>query len=161
VTWRLGDATAVDASFAGAAHAVTLTVHNNRLVGNAIEPRVAIGGWDAATDRAVLHTTSQGVHLIRRLLCDHVFDWPHDRLRVVTPDVGGGFGPKFFLYPEQVLVVWAARRLRRTVRWTSDRSEAFLSDTHARDQTATADLALDADGRFLAIRADVTANLGA
>ena len=161
VTWRLGDATAVDAAFAGAAHTVTLTVHNNRLVGNAIEPRVAIGGWDAANDRAVLHTTSQGVHLIRRLLCDHVFGWPHDKLRVVTPDVGGGFGPKFFLYPEQALVVWAARRLRRTVRWTSDRSEAFLSDTHARDQTATADLALDADGRFLAIRADVTANLGA
>ena len=116
---------------------------------------------DAANDRAVLHTTSQGVHLIRRLLCDHVFGWPHDKLRVVTPDVGGGFGPKFFLYPEQALVVWAARRLRRTVRWTSDRSEAFLSDTHARDQTATADLALDADGQFLAIRADVTANLGA
>ena len=161
VVWRQGDAAAVDAAFAAAAHVVDLTVRNNRLVGTSIEPRVAIGGWDAAADRAVLHTTSQGVHLIRRLLCDDVFGWPHDRLRVVTPDVGGGFGPKFFLYPEQALVVWAARRLRRTVRWTSDRSEAFLSDTHARDQTATAELALDADGRFLAIRAEVVANLGA
>jgi aerobic carbon-monoxide dehydrogenase large subunit len=161
VVWRQGDAVAVDAAFAGAAHVISLTVRNNRLVGNAIEPRVAIGGWDAANDRAVLHTTSQGVHLIRQLLCDDVFGWPHDRLRVVTPDVGGGFGPKFFLYPEQALVVWAARRLQRTVRWTSDRSEAFLSDTHARDQTATAELALDADGRFLAIRAEVVANLGA
>ncbi len=161
VVWRQGDAAAVDTAFAGAAHVVSLTVRNNRLVGNAIEPRVAIGGWDAANGRAVLHTTSQGVHLIRQLLCDHVFGWPHDRLRVLTPDVGGGFGPKFFLYPEQALVVWAARRLQRTVRWTSDRSEAFLSDTHARDQTATAELALDADGRFLAIRAEVVANLGA
>ncbi len=161
VVWRQGDAAAVDAAFAGAARVVRITVRNNRLVGNAIEPRVAIGGWDAANDRAVLHTTSQGVHLIRQLLCDHVFGWPHERLRVVTPDVGGGFGPKFFLYPEQALVVWAARRLQRTVRWTSDRGEAFLSDTHARDQTATAQLAVDADGRFLAIRAEVVANLGA
>jgi carbon-monoxide dehydrogenase large subunit len=161
VVWRQGDAAAVDTAFAGAANVVGLTVHNNRLVGTSIEPRVAIGGWDAANGRAVLHTTSQGVHLIRQLLCDHVFGWPHDRLRVLTPDVGGGFGPKFFLYPEQALVVWAARRLQRTVRWTSDRSEAFLSDTHARDQTATAELALDADGRFLAIRAEVVANLGA
>ena len=100
VTWRQGDTAAVDAAFAAAAHVVSLTAHNNRLVGNSIEPRVAIGGWDAANDRAELHTASQGVHLIRRLLCDDVFGWPYDKLRVVTPDVGGGFGPKYFLYPE-------------------------------------------------------------
>jgi len=159
--WSKGDADAVEAAFATAAHRVHLNCPINRLVGNAVEPRGAIAEYDRETDTATLFTPSQGVHLLQRLLADHVFRVPRARLRVRTADVGGGFGPKYFAYPEQAAIVWAARRFGRPVRWLASRTESFLSDTQSRDQIIDGALALDEQGRVLAFRLDGTADLGA
>jgi len=159
--WDMGDAQAVDEAMAGAAHVTRLVLKHNRLVANAIEPRAAIGAYDPASGRYTLYTCSQSSHGLRNKLAEQVFHVPHDNIRVVTPDVGGGFGVKGFLYPEQILVMWAARKLGRPVKWTGERYEAFQSDNHGRDLITEVALALDADGRFLALRVTGKANMGA
>jgi carbon-monoxide dehydrogenase large subunit len=156
------DFAATDAAFAKAAHVTTLESINNRVVANSMEPRNAIGDWDAVAARPVLHTATQGSHFVRDPLAEAVLKIPKEKLRVVTPpNVGGGFGMKAFVYPEQALVVWAAGKLKRPVHWQSDRSEAFLSDNQGRDHFTKAELALDAKGRFLGIRVSLIANIGA
>jgi carbon-monoxide dehydrogenase large subunit len=159
--WHLGDAAAVDAAFARAERVVAIDLVNNRVAPNAIEPRAANGHYDAVEDRYTLYTTSQNPHLIRLLLGAFTLKVPEHRLRVVAPDVGGGFGSKIFHYAEELLVLWASRRVGRPVKWTSERSEAFLSDAHGRDHISHAELALDAGGKFLALRVSTLANMGA
>src|SRR6202162_3057767 len=156
-----GDRAAVDAALAGAAHIVEIELVNNRLVVAPIEPRAAIGNYDAATDGFDLLLTGQGVHSLRQQLADAVFHIPPDRITVRAPDVGGGFGVKNFLYPEWVLVLWAARRLDRPVKWIAERGEEFVSSAQGRDNYTRGRLALDRDGRFLALDVDTVANLGA
>src|SRR3954467_4040225 len=156
-----GDRAAVEAALAGAAHIVEIELVNNRLVVAPIEPRAAIGQYDAGADRLELLLTGQGGHSLRQQLASAVFHMPPERIRVHAPDVGGGFGVKNFLYPEWVLVLYAARRLRRPVRWVGERGEEFLSSAQGRDNHTRARLALDADGRFLALDVDTIANLGA
>jgi carbon-monoxide dehydrogenase large subunit len=156
-----GDKTAVEAAFAGAAHIVEIELVNNRLVVAPIEPRAAIGHYDAAADRLELLLTGQGVHSLRQQLAAAVFHMPPDRIVVHAPDVGGGFGVKNFLYPEWVLVLWAARRLGRPVKWIAERSEEFVSSAQGRDNHTRGRLALDENGRFLALDVDTVANLGA
>lgn len=158
--WSKGDADAVAAAFAGAAHVTCVSFRSPRILAGYMETRAALAQWDAATERLTLTTPSQGVHLLHRTLCDHILKLPRDRLRVVTPDVGGGFGPKLPPYPEQALVCFAAMTLRRDVRWVQERTEHHLADTHARDLVADAALALDAEGRFLAIKVEAVANFG-
>ena len=156
-----GDKPAVAAAFAKAAHIVEIELVNNRLLAAPIEPRAAIGTYDAASDRFDLLLTGQGVHSLRRQLAEAVFHMPPDRIAVRAPDVGGGFGVKNFLYPEWVLVLWAARRLRRPVKWIAERGEEFISSAQGRDNHTRARLALDRGGRFLALDVDTVANLGA
>jgi len=159
--WEVGDKAATDAAFESAAHVTSLDLVNQRMVTNAIEPRAAIGEYDAAADSYTLYTTSQNPHLIRLLLGAFVMQIPEHKLRVVSPDVGGGFGSKIPHYAEEVLVTWASRKVGRPVKWTAERSESFISDTQGRDHVTHAELALDADGRFVALRVDTAANLGA
>jgi carbon-monoxide dehydrogenase large subunit len=156
-----GDKAAVDAAFAGAAHTVEIELVNNRLVVAPIEPRAAIGHYDAVADRFELLLTGQGVHSLRQQLANAVFRMPPDRIVVRAPDVGGGFGVKNFLYPEWVLVLWAARRLGRPVKWIAERGEEFVSSAQGRDNHTRGRLALDQNGRFLALEVDTVANLGA
>ncbi len=159
--FHLGDAAATDAQFAGAAHVVSIDLVNNRIAPNAIEPRAANGNFDDVEDRYTLYTTSQNPHLTRLLLGAFTLKVPEHKLRVVAPDVGGGFGSKIFHYAEELLVLWASKRVGHPVKWTSDRTEAFLSDAHGRDHVTHAELALDADGKFRALRVRTLANLGA
>ncbi len=159
--WALGDADAVNEAFAGAAHVAKLDLVNNRLIANAIEPRCAIGDFDQATGQYTLHTTSQNPHVIRLLMGAFVLGVPEHKLRVHAPDVGGGFGSKIFHYAEEVIVTWAAAQLNRPVKWTADRSESFVSDAHGRDHVTTVELALDENGKFLALRESTLANMGA
>jgi aerobic carbon-monoxide dehydrogenase large subunit len=159
--WHLGDEAATEAAFAKAFKVVTLDLTNNRLVPNAIEPRAAIGEYDRATGDYTLWTTSQNPHLTRLLLGAFSFGVPEHKLRVVAPDVGGGFGSKIFHYAEELLVLWAARRTGRPVKWTAQRSESFMSDAHGRDHLTHAELAVDRDGRFLGLRVKTAANMGA
>jgi aerobic carbon-monoxide dehydrogenase large subunit len=156
-----GDKPAVDAAFVMAAHIIEIELVNNRLVVAPIEPRAAIGTYDAAADSFDLLLTGQGVHSLRRQLAEAVFHMPAERITVRAPDVGGGFGVKNFLYPEWVLVLWAARRLGRPVKWVGERGEEFVSSAQGRDNHTRARLALDHDGRFLALDVDTVANLGA
>jgi len=159
--WALGDKAKVDEAFAKAAHVTKLDFINNRLIPNAIEPRAAIGSYSRADDAYTLYVASQNPHVERLLMTAFVLGLPEHKVRVVAPDVGGGFGSKIYLYAEDVVVTWASKQLNRPVKWTSDRSEAFLSDAHGRDHVTTAELALDKDGKFLAMRVHTTANLGA
>src|SRR5215472_12219647 len=156
-----GDKQAVEAAMAQAAHVVELQLVNNRLVVAPIETRAAIGTYDAANDSFDLLLSGMGVQSLRAQLADSVFRMPAERIRVHAPDVGGGFGMKNFLYPEWVLVLYAARRLGRPVKWVGERGEDFLSSAQGRDNHTTGRLALDADGRFLALEAETIANLGA
>jgi aerobic carbon-monoxide dehydrogenase large subunit len=156
-----GDPKATDAAFAGAARVVTLDLINNRVVVNSMEPRNAIADYDPASGRSTLYTATQGAHFVRDPLAEAVLKIPKDMLRLITPNVGGGFGMKAFVYPEQALVVWASRKLKRPVKWQEDRSEGFVSDNQGRDHTTRAQLALDAAGRFLGLRVSILANLGA
>ncbi len=142
--WSLGDLAAVDAAFAKAARVVRLDLVNNRLVPNAMEPRAAIGEYDRATGDYTLYTTSQNPHVIRLLMGAFVLHIPEAKLRVVAPDVGGGFGSKIYHYAEEAIVTWAAGKLRRPVKWTAERSESFMSDAHGRDHVTHVELALDA-----------------
>jgi aerobic carbon-monoxide dehydrogenase large subunit len=159
--WHIGDPAATDAAFAKAAHVVEIDLTNNRLAPNAIEPRCAIGHYDDANDNYTLYTTSQNPHVIRLLMSAFTLHVPEHKLRVVAPDVGGGFGSKIFHYAEELLVTWASKKIGRPIKWTSDRSEAFLSDAHGRDHISHAKLALDASGKFLGLRVATLANLGA
>ena len=159
--WHIGDKAAVDQAFAQAAHRVKLDLHNNRLVPNAMEPRAAIGDYDQSSGDYTLYTTSQNPHVIRLLMGAFVLHIPENRLRVYAPDVGGGFGSKIYHYAEEAIVTWAAGKLSRPVKWVSDRSEAFISDAHGRDNDSIAEMALDKDGNFLALRVETLANMGA
>ena len=158
----LGDAKEkVDAALAKAAHVTRLELWNNRLVANPIEPRAALAEHDAASGRTTLYTPCQGPHHLHGQIADAVVKTGRDKLRVVSGNVGGAFGMKIFLYPEQPAVVWAARRLRRAVRWTAERSESFLSDAQGRDNWTIAELGTDREGRFVALRVTTWANMGA
>ena len=159
--WELGDAAAADAAFAKAAHVTRLDIVNSRLIPNAIEPRAAVGEYDAAAGSYTLHTTSQNPHLERLVLAAFVNVAPEARLRVISPDVGGGFGSKIFVYAEETAVIWAAGKVRRPVKWRAERSESFLADAHGRDHVTHAELALAADGEFLGLRVKTKANMGA
>ncbi|HKO07295.1 MAG TPA: molybdopterin cofactor-binding domain-containing protein, partial [Alphaproteobacteria bacterium] len=150
--WEIGDSGAAEKALAAAPHRVKLTLVNNRLVPNPMEPRAALGAYERGEERYVLYTSSQGSHFVRELLAKNVFKVPENRIRVVTPDVGGGFGARIFLYREHALVLYAARKLGRPVKWTGERSDCFLADTHGRDNLTVAELGLDRDGRFLAMR---------
>jgi aerobic carbon-monoxide dehydrogenase large subunit len=158
--WHLGDKAAADAAFGNARHVTKIDLVNNRLIPNAIEPRAAIGEYDSGQDSLTLYTTSQNPHVARLVLAAFIGLAPEHKLRVIAPDVGGGFGSKIFIYAEEVVCLWAARKVGRAVKWTGDRSEAFLADAHGRDHVTTAELALDGDGKILALRAKTKANLG-
>ena len=158
--WEIGDKAKTDALFDQAAHVTTLTVVNNRVVVSSMEPRAAIAEYDAAAAKWTLYANTQGGWLVRDLI-KGVFGVEGDKFRVLTPDVGGGFGMKLFLYAEHVLTCYAARKLGRPVKWAADRSEAFLCDTQGRDNITTGEIAVDADGRFLALRTRNVSNMGA
>lgn len=159
--WHVGDAAKVDALIKGAAHVARLRVVNNRVVVASMEARAALAEYDATRQHWTLTTNTQGSWLVRNVLAQNIFKVPTDNIRVVTPDVGGGFGMKIFIYPEHVLTCFAARELKRAVKWTSERTEAFQSDTHGRDNITIGELALDKDGRFLALRTKNWAGMGA
>ena len=161
VDWETGDAREVARAFDRAAHVTTLTLINNRVAVNPMEPRAALGEYDKERGRFTLITPSQGVHAMRSQLATHIFKLPEDRIRVITPDVGGAFGSRGNCNSEQILVLWAARRLDRPVRWTADRGECFFTDGQARDHVSRGELALDAEGRFIGLRVSITANMGA
>ena len=161
VTIALGDKAATDAVFSSAKYIATVRLVNNRITANAIEPRCAIGIYDASGGKYTLHTTSQDPHGIRTMLASAILHVPETKIRVLSPDVGGGFGMKANIYPDDVLVLWAAKRCGRPVKWTATRSESLMLDTHAREQVIYGELALDADGKFLAIRAIGYQALGA
>ena len=152
---------AVDKAIKEAAHVTTLELVNQRLVANPMEPRVAVGDYRRATDESTLYTTSQNPHVIRLLMGAFVLGIPEHKLRVVAPDVGGGFGSKIFHYAEEAFCTFAAKAINRPVKWTSSRSEAFISDAHGRDHVSKIELALDADNNFTALRTDTYANMGA
>ena len=159
--WSKGDAAATEAAFARAAHVSRLTIRSPRQIVHYVEPRAAWSAYDPADDVVAMTFASQGVQVVHRLMCERVFDIPKDRLRLITEDVGGGFGPKFPIYPEPTLLAWATRKLQRGLRWTCERSELSLSDSHARDLVASAELALDAAGKFIGLRVNAQANYGA
>ncbi|HET9043643.1 MAG TPA: xanthine dehydrogenase family protein molybdopterin-binding subunit [Burkholderiales bacterium] len=158
--WQRGDAAAVERAFAQAAHTVELQLHNNRLAGCAIEPRAAIALPGSDGDSLTLYSATQVPHFVRRLVAEQL-GMAELAIRVIAPDVGGGFGYKGKHYPEETIVAWAARRLRRPVRWVATRTESFVSDNQARDHFTRCALALDAGGRFLGLRVETVANLGA
>jgi carbon-monoxide dehydrogenase large subunit len=158
--WDIGDKAATDAQFAQAAHVTKLTIVNNRIVVSSMEPRAALAEYDAGTGRWTLYANTQGGWLVKGLIKD-VFGVDADKFRVITPDVGGGFGMKLFLYAEHVLTCYAARKLGHPVKWYSDRSEAFLCDTQGRDNITVGELAIDKDGKLLALRTHNVANMGA
>ena len=159
--WETGDKARTDELFASAAHVTRLRVINNRVVVNSLEARAALAEYDVANEKWTLTTNTQGGWSIKSMLAGAVFKVAPEKFRIVTPDVGGGFGMKLFLYAEQAMVCYAARKLGRAVKWASERSEAFLSDTHGRDNITDGELALDAQGRFLAIRTRNIAGMGA
>ncbi|NKB50012.1 MAG: molybdopterin-dependent oxidoreductase [Alphaproteobacteria bacterium] len=159
--WGKGDQETTEAAFASAARVTTLELINNRVVVNPMEPRGALADYDAATGRSTLYSSSQGTHWLRDTIGDNILKIGKDQLRVITGDVGGGFGMKIFPHPEQPIVVWASRKLERAVKWTSDRSEGFMSDIQGRDHVTRAEMAMDDDGKFLGLRVTTYANLGA
>ncbi len=160
-TWEVGDEAATRDAFATASRIVSLDLINNRVAPSPLEPRGAVGQWDDA-DGYTLHLSCQGAHWIKDTLCKFILtDVPEEKVRIVVKDVGGGFGTKLFLTPEYVLVLWAARRTKRIVRWIADRTESFYSDTHGRDNVTHAELAMDEDGRFLGLKVSTVANMGA
>ncbi len=159
--WAIGDKAQVDAVFAQAAHVTKLDLTNNRLVPNAMEPRSAIGAYNRASDEYTLYVANQNPHVERLLMTAFVLGLPEHKVRVIAPDVGGGFGSKIFLYAEDVALTWAAKQLNCAIKWTAERGESFLSDAHGRDHVSHAEMAMDKDGRFLALRVHTDANLGA
>ena len=160
-TWAIGDKAAVDAAFAKAAHVTKIDIVNNRLIPNAIEPRAAVASYSRTEDAYTLYVTSQNPHVERLLMAAFVLGLPEHKLRVIAPDVGGGFGSKIYLYAEETAMVWASKRVNRPIKWACERSESFLSDAHGRDHVTHAELALDKDGKFLALRVHTIAAMGA
>ncbi|MDP5127958.1 MAG: xanthine dehydrogenase family protein molybdopterin-binding subunit, partial [Burkholderiaceae bacterium] len=159
--WAIGDKAKVDEVFQTAAHITKLDLVNNRLIPNAMEPRAAIGLYNRASDEYTLYVSNQNPHVERLLLTAFVMGLPEHKVRVIAPDVGGGFGSKIYLYAEDVCVTWASKKLNRTIKWTAERSESFLTDAHGRDHVSHAELAMDKEGKFLALRVHTDANLGA
>jgi carbon-monoxide dehydrogenase large subunit len=159
--WAIGDKAAVDATFANAAHVTKIDLVNNRLAPNPMEPRAAIGHYNRAGDDYTLYVSNQNPHVERLLMTAFVMGLPEHKVRVIAPDVGGGFGAKIYLYAEDVCLTWASKKLNRPIKWNCDRSEAFLSDAHGRDHVSHAELAMDKDGKFLGFRVHTDANLGA
>jgi carbon-monoxide dehydrogenase large subunit len=160
-TWSIGDQAAVEAAFAQAHHVTRLELTNNRLIPNAIEPRAALAHYSRADDSYTLYVANQNPHVERLLITAFVLGLPEHKMRVIAPDVGGGFGSKIFLYAEDVALTWASKKVNRPVKWTAERSESFLSDAHGRDHATMAEMAVDANGKFLAMRVHTVANLGA
>jgi aerobic carbon-monoxide dehydrogenase large subunit len=159
--WELGDKAKTDSALASAHHITTLEFVNQRLIPNAIEPRSAIGDYDESTDRYTLYTSSQNPHLIRLLMCAFVLGIPEHKVRVVSPDVGGGFGSKIFHYAEEALMVWCAKQLGRPVKWTAERSESFMTDAHGRDHVTKAEMGFDNQGKIVGLRVKTYAGMGA
>ena len=159
--WHQGDKAKCDAAFAKAHHVTKIDIVNNRVVVASMEPRGMVGMYERGDDRFTLYTGSQGVHSVRGVMAGNIFNVSTNQMRVITTDVGGGFGMKAVPYREQALVLWAAKRLGRPVKWMGDRSDAFVSDTHGRDHVTHAELALDKDGKFLGLRVEGLANMGA
>ncbi|MFQ5708167.1 MAG: xanthine dehydrogenase family protein molybdopterin-binding subunit [bacterium] len=159
--WELGDKAAADAALGQADHVTKLQFVNQRLIANAIEPRSAIGDYDVGRDELTLYTSSQNPHLIRLLLSAFVLSLPEHKVRVISPDVGGGFGSKIFNYPEEIICAWSTRKIGRPVKWTAERSESYLTDAHGRDHHTTAEMGFDKDGHILGLRVNTIANLGA
>lgn len=160
-TWQLGDAAATDAAIAGAATVVRQHLVNQRLIANAIEPRASLANYDAAGDELTLYVTSQNPHVHRLIMGAFVLGLPEHKFRVIAPDVGGGFGSKIFIYPEEVTVAWASKTVGRPVKWTATRSESFLTDAHGRDHDTDVEMAFDANGKIVALRVKTVANMGA
>jgi carbon-monoxide dehydrogenase large subunit len=160
-TWQLGDAAATDAAIKGAKTVVKQHLVNQRLIPNAIEPRACVASYEAATDELTLYVTSQNPHVHRLIMGAFILGVPEQRFRVVAPDVGGGFGSKIFIYPEEVVACWVSKALGRPVKWTATRSEAFLSDSHGRDHDTDVEMAFDASGRIVGLRVTTVANMGA
>jgi carbon-monoxide dehydrogenase large subunit len=160
VHWVSHDGAAVEAAFAGAHKVVSIELTNNRVVGSPMEPRVAIGDWDPKAEIHTLYSPTQGAVKLQTGLSTLAFKVPKQKVRVVSPDVGGGFGLRGKLFPETVLVVWAAKHLKRPVKWRADRQETFLSDPHGRDHLTRAEMAFDKTGRMLGMRAETHANVG-
>ncbi|NLD54136.1 MAG: xanthine dehydrogenase family protein molybdopterin-binding subunit [Burkholderiaceae bacterium] len=159
--WGHGDAAAVDAAFARAAKVSTLEFVNNRLIPNAIEPRAANVTYNRSDDSYTLYVANQNPHVERLLMCAFVLGLPESKVRVIAPDVGGGFGSKIFLYPEETAILWASKHVGRPIKWTAERSESFLTDCHGRDHVTKVELAMDEKANFLALRVDTIANVGA
>ena len=159
--WELGDEAATDAGLAGAAHVTTLDVINNRLSPNPMEPRSAVATYDDSEEHYTLYTTSQNPHVARLVLSAFYNVAPEHKLRVIAPDVGGGFGAKIYIYPEEITCLWASMKTNRSIKWTSDRSEAFLTDAHGRDHVTTAKMGFDSSGKIVGFKVDTLANLGA
>src|ERR1700749_966154 len=159
--WVIGDEGATDAAFAKAANVVKLDVTNNRLAPNAMEPRAALADYDAAEEHFTLYTTSQNPPVARLVLSAFYNIAPEHKLRVIAPDVGGGFGSQIYIYPEEMVALWASKKVGRPVKWTGDRTEAFLTDAHGRDHLTKAEIAFDKDNKILGLRVKTYANLGA
>ena len=159
--WEIGDAAATDAALASAAHVTEMKIINNRLVPNPMEPRAALGVYDAGDDHYTLWTTSQNPHVARLVLSAFYNVAPENKLRVIAPDVGGGFGSKIYIYPEEIVCLWASKRTGVPVKWNSDRTEAFLTDAHGRDHVSTIKMAFDANNKITGFKVDTIANLGA
>src|SRR5690606_12565869 len=159
--WGHGDKAATDAAFAKAAHVTKMEFINNRLIPNAMEPRAANAVYTRHDDSFTLYVASQNPHVERLLMSAFVLGLPESKVRVIAPDVGGGFGSKIFLYPEETALVWASKHVGRPIKWTAERSESFMTDAHGRDHVTTAEMAMDAQGGFLAMRVKTIANMGA
>ncbi len=159
--WEIGDEAATDAGLASAAHVTEMSLPNNRLSPNPMEPRSAVAIYDGAEDHYTLYTTSQNPHVARLVLSAFYQVAPEHKLRVIAPDVGGGFGSKIYIYPEEITCLWASMKTERSVKWTSDRSEAFLTDAHGRDHITTAKMGFDANGMITGFKVDTIANFGA
>jgi carbon-monoxide dehydrogenase large subunit len=159
--WHIGDADATAAAFKTAKHVTTLEFINNRLVPNAMEPRAALADYDPGSESFTLWNATQNPHVARLVISAFIGMAPEHKLRVIAPDVGGGFGSKIFIYPEEVVCLWASKVVSRPVKWTCERSESFITDAHGRDHVTKAQLAIDGDGKITGLKVHTTANLGA
>ncbi|TGP50388.1 xanthine dehydrogenase family protein molybdopterin-binding subunit [bacterium M00.F.Ca.ET.230.01.1.1] len=159
--WEIGDGKATDAAIQSAAHVTRMKIVNNRLVPNAMEPRAALGHYDKAEDHYTCWTTSQNPHVARLVMSAFYNVAPENKLRVIAPDVGGGFGSKIYIYPEEIVCLWASKKTGVPVKWVADRTESFLADAHGRDHVSTVEMAFDKDNRITGLRVDTIANLGA
>ena len=159
--WEIGDAKATDAAIASAAHVTKMHIVNNRLVPNAMEPRAALGHYDKAEDHYTCWTTSQNPHVARLVMSAFYNVAPENKLRVIAPDVGGGFGSKIYIYPEEIVCLWASKKTGVPVKWVADRTESFLTDAHGRDHVSEVQMAFDKDNRITALKVDTIANFGA